>query len=304
MSRTLAGIGLMVLGIFLYAANDTIGKVLVATYPVGQVMLVRSIAALAVLLPFALARNPAVLRLPRQLGLHLLRILLSTLETAFFYWAVSYLPLADVMIFYLAAPIYVAVLSAVLLRESADRWQALAIAIGFVGVLIVLRPSPATLTWPALIAVTGSLFFALLIIATRRLRDADGTTLVLGQTFGALLFGALAAPFAWVAPAWTDLPLLALLGLVAMMAQVCVNGSLKLAPAAVVTPYQYTSLVWAIGFGYLVFGDIVGAWTLVGAAVIVGAGIVLFHAEQRRARLALHTERPEPTLRRDRPAPV
>lgn len=284
-SSAAAGIGLMVLGIFLFAINDVMGKWLVATYSVGQLMLIRSIAALLVLAPFVL-REGISWRMPEQPGLHALRITLSTFETAFFYWAVVYLPLADVMTFYLAGPIYVAALAVFLLGERLDRRRVAAIAIGFVGVLIVLRPSGATMTWPALIALTGSIFFALLMITTRKLRETRDTTLVLGQILGALLFGLVTAPFTWVPPTAIDFGLLSLLGIVAMIAHMCVNRSLKMAPASIVTPYQYTLIVWAALFGYLVFGDVMQIWTLIGAAVICGAGLALlmFEREQGKQR--------------------
>jgi drug/metabolite transporter (DMT)-like permease len=286
-SSAAAGIGLMVLGIFLFAINDVMGKWLVSTYSVGQLMLLRSIAALLVLSPIIL-RQGVTWRLPEQPGLHAVRILLSTFETAFFYWAVVYLPLADVMTFYLAGPIYVAALAVFLLGERLDRRRIAAIAVGFVGVLIVLRPSGATMTWPALIALTGSVFFALLMITTRKLRETRDITLVLGQILGALLFGLVTAPFTWVQPTAVDFGLLSLLGVVAMIAHMCVNRSLKIAPASIVAPYQYTLIVWAALFGYLVFGDVMGTWTIVGAAVICGAGLALliFEREQNAGRKA------------------
>jgi drug/metabolite transporter (DMT)-like permease len=160
----------------------------------------------------------------------------------------------------------------------------LAIACGFVGVLIALRPSSATLSLPALIALAGSLFYSLLMITTRKLRDTHDATLVLGQILGALIFGLVAAPLAWVTPGPLDLAGLFLLGIVSMVAHVCVNRSLKIAPASVVAPYQYTLIVWAIVLGYLFFGDVVGFWTLVGAGVICGAGLVLLLLEREAAR--------------------
>jgi drug/metabolite transporter (DMT)-like permease len=282
-SATLAGIGLMVLGIFMFAVNDVMGKWLVATYSVGQVLLLRSAAALVVLLVL-IGRNGFTFRVPTQPGLHLVRIVFSTLEVACFYWAVVYLPLADVMTYYLAGPIYVAAIAAFWLGERLTWQRIAAIAVGFVGVLIALRPSSATLTLPALIALSGSVFFALLMITTRKLRETKDTTLVLGQTLGALFFGLAAAPFSWVQPSALDFVSLSLLGIVAMAAHVCVNRSLKLAPASVVAPYQYTLIVWAVIFGYLVFGDVVQVWTLVGAAIICGAGLALLFLERDSVR--------------------
>lgn len=279
----MVGIGLMLLGTFMFSVNDVMGKWLVATYSVGQVLLLRSVAALAVLLPLMRGQN-VPFRIPAQPGLHAVRILLSTLEVACFYWAVTYLPLADVMTYYLAGPIYVAAFAAFWLGEKIDTPRIVAIGVGFVGVMIALRPSPATLSWPAFIALAGSIFYALLMITTRKLRDTDDGTLVLGQILGNLIFGIIATPFAWVTPSWLDLAGLFLLGIVSMAAHACVNRSLKVAPASVVAPYQYTLIVWAIVLGYLAFGDIVEFWTLVGAAVICTAGLALLLLEREAAR--------------------
>jgi drug/metabolite transporter (DMT)-like permease len=153
------GIGLMLLGVFLFAMNDVMGKWLVATYSVGQVLLLRSIAALVVLLPL-MRRQKVPFAVPPQPGLHAFRIVLSTLEVACFYWAVTYMPLADVMTYYLAGPIYVAAFAAFWLGEKIDKPRMLAIGIGFVGVLIAMRPSPATFSLPALVALAGSVSYA------------------------------------------------------------------------------------------------------------------------------------------------
>ncbi len=288
-SGALIGIGLMLLGVFLFSMNDVMGKWLVATYSVGQVLLLRSIAALAVLLPL-MRKQKVPFRVPPQPGLHAVRITLSTLEVACFYWAVTYLPLADVMTYYLAGPIYVAAFAVFWLGEKLDKPRVLAIGIGFVGVLIALRPSPATLTLPALIALAGSIFYALLMITTRQLRETDDATLVLGQILGALIFGIVTTPFAWVTPGALDLAGLFLLGIVSMAGHACVNRSLKIAPASIVAPYQYTLIVWAIVLGYLAFGDIVEFWTLVGAAVICGAGLALLLLEREAARRGRETK--------------
>jgi drug/metabolite transporter (DMT)-like permease len=281
-STVLAGIGLMLAGIFVFSVNDVMGKWLVATYSVGQVLLLRSAAALVVLAPFLWRGGVKALRRAPLPGLQILRIVFSTLEVVCFYWAVAYLPLTDVMTFYLAGPIYVAGLAALLLGERLDRPHVTAMALGFIGVLIALRPSPATLSLPALIAIAGSLCFAMMMITARQLRGTSDSVLVTGQMLGALVFGLAAAPFGWVTPSWRDCLLLALLGVVAVGAHVCVNRSLKLAPASTVAPYQYTLIVWAVVFGYFVFCDVAEPWTLVGAALIIAAGWWLFAVEQKR----------------------
>jgi drug/metabolite transporter (DMT)-like permease len=172
------------------------------------------------------------------------------------------------------------------------RWAA--VLVGFLGVIVCLRPGTATLTWPALIALAGSFTFSLSMIATRYLRGTSDTVLVTTQTVGALAFGLVAAPFAWVAPSARDAALLALLGIVAMIAHVCVNRSLKLAPASVVVPYQYTTIIWAVLFGYLVFGDVPDRWMIAGAAIIIGAGLFIYLREQRLARREPSFSEPPP----------
>jgi drug/metabolite transporter (DMT)-like permease len=289
----LAGIALMTAGIFLFAVNDALGKWLIATYSVGQLMLIRSTAALAVLAPFIRREAAAFAAAPRW-GMQIVRAALATIEVACFYWAVAYLPLADVMAYYLAGPIFVTAIAGTVLREPVGwrRWAA--VLVGFVGVLVCLRPGVAAFSWPALIALLGSFTFSLSMISTRYLRGTSGTVLVATQTVAALLFGAALAPLAWITPSPRDLGLLALLGVVAMLAHVCVNRSLILAPASTVVPYQYTTIVWAVLFGYLVFGDVPDVFMLSGAAIIIAAGLFILLREQQLARRDAAFSEPPP----------
>lgn len=125
------GIAVMLLGIFLFAINDTLGKWLVATYSVGQVLLIRSIAALVVLSPLLWRMGWRQLVTVERPGMQVLRVGLSSLEVYAFYFAVIYLPLADVMTYWLAAPIYVAAMSPFLLGEQVGwrRWTAIFIGL-------------------------------------------------------------------------------------------------------------------------------------------------------------------------------
>ena len=282
----LAGIGVTLIAMLMFSLNDVLGKWLVATYSVGQILMIRSAAALAITAPFVLRGGTALFRGMPQPLLQVARVVCSTLEVGCFYLAVWYLPLADAMTFYLAGPIYVTAMSAVFLKEAVGirRWAA--VLVGFVGVIIALRPSVDSVGVGSLVAIAGSVFFALLIITTRQLRGTPNTVLVVTQVVGALIFGALLAPWHWTPVRPTDLPLLALLGVVSVGAFALVNLALKLAPASVVSPFQYTLLVWAMIFGYLFFGDVPQAHTLIGAAVIVASGLFIFVREQRASKSA------------------
>jgi drug/metabolite transporter (DMT)-like permease len=283
-SATLAGIALMLIAVFLFSITDVVGKWLVATYSVGQLLLIRSLTMLLLLAPFIHRGGLAALAAAPRPGLQLLRVLCSTLDVVMFFWAVSYLPLVDATVFYMAGVIYVTVLSALLLKERVDRRRWIAVLAGFAGVVIALRPTPATFTLPALIALAGSACFALMIVLTRVLRDTDETVLLTTQLFGSFAFGAFAAPFVWVTPSLFDLTFLSGFGVISPIALFCTNRSLRLAPASVVVPYQYTFLVWAALFGWLVFGDIPDRPMLLGGVMIVAAGLYILRREHTAAR--------------------
>ena len=198
-SARLAGIGLMVFSVFMFSFADALGKYMVATYSVGQLLWLRACAALFVLSPMVWRHRSAFTRLERP-WLQGLRVLLSTLEVAAFFLATVYLPLADVITYYLAGPIFVTAMSAIFLGEKVGwrRWTA--ILIGFCGVLIALRPSAQTVSLPALIALGGSLSFATLMLITRSLRKTPDIVMASSQFVGTFLLGAVLSAFHWVPP--------------------------------------------------------------------------------------------------------
>jgi drug/metabolite transporter (DMT)-like permease len=285
-SAALAGIGFMLVAVFLFALNSAAGKWLVAKYPVGEFMLIRSAFTLLFLSPFIWrAGRAAFADIPKP-GAQVLRVVLSAVEVAMFFWAVSYLPLADTTTFYLAGPIYVTALSVLLLRERVGwrRWTA--VLIGFTGVVIALRPSSSSFTLPALIALSGSVTYALVLITTRALRQTNDIVLMTAYFMGAVAFGVATVPFGWVTPTAYDVLFLAGVGLSNIVAQFCVIRALKLASASVVVPYQYTLIVWSVVFGWLMFAELPDGYTIVGAVIIVAAGLYIFWREQVKAREA------------------
>ncbi|MGH6789561.1 MAG: DMT family transporter [Pseudolabrys sp.] len=292
-TAALAGIGLMLTGIFFFALNDAMGKFLIATVSIGQILVVRSIAGLVMLSPFIRREGWSAFRnAPRPLVQWLLRPAFATIEVAAFYWALFYMSLADVMTFYLAGPIYVTAMSPLLLGEKVGWRRWLAVLAGFAGVMIALNPSGAALRPGALVAIAGSFTFSLSMVSTRLVRGTPDIVLITAQTVAALLFGLVLAPFTWVTLSWFDGALLVLLGVVATFAHFCINRALKLAPASVVVPYQYTTIVWAIVLGYIFFKDIPSYPMLVGAAIIIGAGIYIFVREHTLARPTSYSDPP------------
>jgi drug/metabolite transporter (DMT)-like permease len=290
---TTLGILAMLLAVLMFSLNDVMGKWLASTYLVGQLLLLRGIAALTVLSIFIARVGWRVILDVSRPGVMAIRMVLTAVEVAGFYYAVKSMPLADAITFWMAAPIYVAALSPLLLGEKVGwrRWTA--IGVGFVGVLIALRPSSETLSLPALVAILGSLAFSLMMIAGRALRASHDLALVFWPTLASGLFGGLlvlaglaTSSGGWVTPTPSHYVLLGLLGIVALAAHYFTNKSLILADASTVTPYQYTLLVWAMIFGWLFFDETPQATTLIGGGLIVASGLYIFFREQQLGKRA------------------
>ena len=279
----LLGIFLIALSTFVFGFSNVLAKWLTTAYPIGEALLVRSGFALLLLLPFIKMADLAALTRGNP-WLHVLRVALSSIEIACFYIAVSHLQLADVSTFYLAAPILLTAISAMTLGEQVGpaRWGAT--LLGFAGVLIALRPSSAAFSAPALIGLLGSLLYAIFLAVTRRLRGAPNLILVAMQLAGLMICGLVTLPFAWTTPSWSGLGLMMVVGAIGVIGYFCVNRALQLAPASVVAPFQYLSIIWSIALGYLAFGDIPGLATLAGAALIIAAGALILLLERREIR--------------------
>ena len=277
---TLLGIGLMLLGVGVFSVGDMLGKMLVATLPVGQFLMLRAGASLALLSPFAWRERAAFPRTPRP-WLHVIRVVLSAGEVAMFFFAAIYLPLADIITYYLASPIFVTVIAAIVLKERVDlpRWAS--VGTGFVGVLLALEPGGGAVSWPALIALAGSFAFAVMMVVTRALRGTPDIVLGATQISGSFCLGLVLVPsLGWSPLALRDVIFIALGGCITVVALFSVNRSLKLAPASVVVPYQYSMIIWATILGYLAFGDVPAWHTLSGAAIIIASGLYIFMREQ------------------------
>ena len=281
--NTLVGIGFMLLSVMLFSLSGAIGKWLVGAYPMGEALLIRSFTALVLLAPFLWREGLSAFTTAPRPRLQVLRAMISTIEIVCFFWSVGYLPLADVITFYLAVPIYVTALAPFVLNEHVGwrRWAA--VLIGFAGVLLALKPSTAALTAPALVALAGSVLYAVSLIITRVLRNTANVVLVSSQVATTAAFGLIAAPFGWVAPPLGDFALMVLFGVLAMGGLPCLNMALRRAPASVVVSYQYTT-VWGVVLGYLIFGDEPRAHVIAGAGIIIAAGLFIFFREQRTAR--------------------
>jgi drug/metabolite transporter (DMT)-like permease len=275
------GIAFMLLGSALFTFNDALGKWMVASVAVGQLLFIRSVSAMIVLLPMVHRAGWREVFVVAQPGRHMLRLAFIVGEVACFYLAVRHLPLADVMAVYQATPLFVTVLAIPLLGEMVGWRRGIAVGVGFIGVLLVLQPEAGVFTAPALIALAGSTAYALMMIVTRQLRAAGSLSLIVYHTLAVGLAGLLTLPWGWAEIDLLQTAYLALIGAVATIAHMSVNQALRLAPAAVVVPYTYTSLLWAILLGWLFFADRPTPVMLLGAGIIVASGLFVFYREQK-----------------------
>lgn len=280
-NQILLGVLLMLGGDFMFSLNDAMGKWLVVSLSVGQVLVVRSIGAFIVLGPMIARQGTHALFDVDRPWLQVARATLTAIETALFYAAVYYLPLADVFSFYMAGPIYVAALSHFLLGERVGWRRWMAILAGFAGVLIMLKPS-GDFSLASIYAVVGSVLFGLTIILGRVLRGTSDTTLVTWQTICSLVLGVgmVLAFGGWSTPSGIEWGGMLLLGVVSCIAHLMIVRALKLAPAALLAPLHYTILLWGMIFGWAFFGDVPGTRILVGSVIVVLAGLFIFHRQK------------------------
>jgi S-adenosylmethionine uptake transporter len=276
------GILFYLAGVFCFAANDALAKIMVGHFDVAEILVIRSVGGLAMLLPVAWYLRVA-LRMHGHWGWHLFRILAQLGDSYCFYLATRTLPLADVMTFYMAGPIIVTAISGLLMGEKVGPYRWTAVIVGFVGVIIALAPTGATFSSGSLIALAGSFMFAISLVITRKQRDTHPLTMVATQFAGSGLIAALFAPLAWVTPGITDLSLLLLLGVGAAACFLMITRALALAPASLLAPFQYSAILWAAMFGWIIWQDVMTPRIILGNAILIASGLFVFYRERRLA---------------------
>ncbi len=277
----IVGIGLAFLAFSILALVDALIKQLSDTYPVFQLTAFRGLVACGLMLALlGWRRELAHLNTPR-LGLQLSRGILSFLAASLFFFALAEMPIADLYVIAFTAPFMVAALSRPLLGEHVHRGTWWAIALGFGGVLIAFQPNGVAFGTAALMGFGATLAYAFNNIVMRMLGPTENpiVTTVFGMGGGGLL-ALIAAMPAWVMPSPADLALLLAVGGLAGLGTLALSASFRFAPAAVISPIDYSSILWGTFYGYLFFGDLPGVPTLAGAIVIVTAGLWLVRQQR------------------------
>ena len=266
-----------------FSASDALVKLVADDLSLAQII---CISSLSVLLPMAVwvsVRGGGVRMLlpkdPLRVGI---RMALLVTNVFLAYYAFARLPLANAYTMILTSPLFVTLLAGPYLGEYPGWRRRIAVLLGFIGVLIVLRPGMVELDPGYLAAVGAAVGFAFVVMMTRQLgRSETGASLVFSVFFGRVLAGGVLLPFAWDPMDWTGIALLVGIGWLGMVGQTFVWLAFRNAPAAVVSPFQFSQIVWGALFGYLLFGDVPDRYVVIGVLVIVGSGLYVFFRERK-----------------------
>ena len=265
-----------------FAVMDGVGKHLTGTYAVHQILWIRY--ALFAAFVVAVASRGGLRRTAAtpNLRLQIFRALLLVVESTTFILSFKFLPLADTHAIAASAPLMVTALAALALREHVGVRRWVATVIGFLGVLVIIRPGLTVFQPISMLPVFAAGFFAVYQILTRQLRgDSASTTLFYTGVVGfvALTF---TVPFGWVWPTPGDWVLLFLVAILGMAAHWLLILALRAAPASLLQPYNYTLVVFASIVGFIGFGDLPDAATIAGGLIVIGSGLYTLHRENLR----------------------
>ncbi len=286
-NRPLAGIAVRIIAVFAIASMIALVK-LAADNGVSVIESVfyRQFFALFLLIPIIMLRGgPKTIRTDK-FPLHLKRMTVGLTGMIFNFWAVSLLPLAEATTIGFMVPVFATLLAIFLLAEKVGMHRWSAILAGFAGVLIITRPEAAGFSWQGvLVALNGALFTAWVSIIIRDLgRTEDPVTVVFWFTIfslpllgtAMLWFGQWHDGYSWL--------LIFGIGLCGGIGQLALTKSLQLAPVSVVLSVDYSALIWATLYGWLIWSTLPTRWTLVGAPLIIGAGLYIAWREGRLAQ--------------------
>jgi drug/metabolite transporter (DMT)-like permease len=294
----LAGIAWMVTAVGALSFMDAAMKELSAHYPPVQVAALRGLVALPLVVAWVAFAGGLGQLVRVRWGLHLARGLLGVAMLTAFVFAVRALPLAEAYAIFFVSPLLITALSVPLLGERVGphRWGA--IAVGLVGVLVVLRPTGGgALSLAGLAALGAAGCYALSAIWVRILGRTDSTlAMVFWLTaMVAAGAGALAAP-RWVAVSWSHWPLLATVAVTGAFGQFALTQAFRVGEASVIAPFEYSALAWGLGLDWALWSALPSTRTLAGSAIVIAAGLYIIHRERRPGVVPAPTPNAGPTL--------
>lgn len=278
------GIALMAAGMFLFSGVDTMAKFLTDSLDPIQITWSRQTGLFLGVIFLLFRLGPSLLRSSHR-GLQISRGALAAFSAVVFIYGVSFVPLADAVAITFVAPFIVTVLGALVLRERVGRRRWIAVAIGFLATLIVIRPGLGVVHPAAFLLILAATAFALRQIVSRMVAGADPTRTTVAYTaIVSWVLLSLPLPFVWQTPTLFEVTLLCAMAVMAAFAEILVIMALDAAEAVVVAPVQYTLIVWGTIYGLFIFGEFPDFWTWTGALIIVATGLYVLNRERLNSR--------------------
>jgi len=283
-ANALKGIGFMVLAcVFFGAMHVGVRHVTQSVHPF-EAAFFRNLFGLLVLVPSFVTHGFRPLR-TRRFGLHLARAALNVVAMLAFFYALSITPVVLVQALAFTSPLFTAVLAVVLLGERIRARRFTAIVVGFAGTLLIIRPGVQPFEFgPALVLASAAVWGYVLILIKSLSRTDSAVTITAYMVLLMSPMTLVCALFVWTWPSGAELAVLVAIGIAGTLAQMCMTQSLRLADTMVVLPFDFTKLVWGAFFAWLLFGELIDAWTLVGALVIFSGGLYVAYRERQLAR--------------------
>jgi len=270
---------------FMFSVMMLFAKLLSVNHSVIEIAFYRNLvgSSLFLFIAFALGRRK-ILELKTKPVLVAIRAVIGTISLVVTFFAFSLMPLADTTALLFSSSLFIPVLGVIFLKESVGPYRWSAVVVGFLGVIIMARPSGDVYTFGIAVALTAALLHATLQIILRYLGRYESPETISFYFFviGTLLT-AVAMPFVAVTPTLSDLPLLLGVGLSGTAAQWLLSNAYRNAPAAIVTVFNYTSIVWASLFGWMIWNEWPLPAVLTGATIVIASNILLIWRESRRS---------------------
>jgi len=284
----------MIGAVALFSSMNAMIKSLGGHYPLGQIVFFRALFAMLVLWPMIhRAGGLCSLKTKRPWG-HLARSCIGVISMSCGFTAITLLPLATAAAFAFTAPLWTTTLGALVLGETVRWRRALALIVGFGGVLVMVRPDAALLGQIAAggktalgcaFALASAALAACAMISVRRLSATErSTTIVFYFMLAGCLYGPLIAGSDFRLPDLHDGMILASIGLVGGAAQLLLTNAYRGAPVAVIAPFDYTAMIWATAYGFMIWGEVPDGRVMLGAVIVIGSGIYITLREARLLR--------------------
>jgi len=281
--RNLFGVFLIVLSLTIIPFGDGIAKLLGEQgYPAIQITWARYSVHLFITFFLVLKFSGRKGLVPNNLPIQLVRCVLVVFATVCFFTSLQFLPLADAIAIVFIAPLVMTILSGPLLGERVGIWRWSSVVVGFVGVLIIIRPGGDSFIWESLWALVAAIGFGLYVVLTRK---ASGQNTPLVSLFFMGFIGAIIlsfiVPFQWVPPKSEDWMLFLTVGLCATLGHGLLIWATDFIEASIIAPLHYVEIIGAVIIGYWLFGDLPDFYTIVGCGIVVVAGLVIIYRERR-----------------------